>query len=338
MIVDDADCLDHDLAITLIENLAGRHDSMMLVVAAVNPDSTLAASLTDQGRWGITRGLVRVADADPNMGYRARLNLARELCPDLPDVAVRRIARRTATFVEVFTVAATPGLAEVSPGKDEDEVLAIVDAAVSLRLARPTPSREAVLLAWAGGLAHARQVDRALEILGTSSHENDPDVRRWGSLRRLADPVAPRLSDRDQVAVALAAADRRAIAAAFLGEALTLAADPHIGMADRTAALLATYRVRNDLADRGKLPRAERELAACLEALGDYTAAVEVAITALDEWPDDTDSADDKDALAATVLRLSRVSPQRSASGTLAEKLIAEAIAGGAALGLEARA
>ena len=336
VIVDDADCLDHALAVTLVENLVGRHDGMMLVVAAVNPGSALGAALTDRSRFGLTEGLVRVAKADPDMGFQSRIDLARQLCPHLPDAGVRRIARRTTTFGQVFTVAGAPGLAEVSPGEDEEAVRDAVDAAVNLRLARPAPSEEAVVIAWAGGLAHARQADRALQILGETRQENDRDVRRQGSLERLADPAAPRLGDRDQVAVGLAAANRRAMAAAFLSEAFTLAADPRAGLADQTAALLAAHRVCGDLADRGQLPRAQRMLAAALEALGDYAAALEVAATALDEWPSGAGSADDRDALAATVLRLSRVTPQ-PAAGPLAQQLIAEAIVGGAAVGLEAR-
>jgi hypothetical protein len=37
VIVDDADWLDEGLAVTLIENLAARHDGHVLVVAAVDP-------------------------------------------------------------------------------------------------------------------------------------------------------------------------------------------------------------------------------------------------------------------------------------------------------------
>ena len=344
VIIDDADRLDHDLAVVLIENLTGRHGSKMLVVAVVDPDSpqpgadpggSLRATLTARARFGLTSGLVQVAEADPDMGYESRLELARGLCPHLPDAAVRRIAQRTASFGDVFTVTAARGLAGLSPGEDADVARGVVDAAVNLRLARPAPSSEAMVIAWAG-LVHARQADQALEILGATRQGNDPDARRWGSLERLADPAQPRLGDRDQVTAGLAPADRRAMAEAFLSEALTLAADRNAGMADQTAALLAAHRVRRDLADRGKLPRAQRDLAACLEALGDPPTALDVAATALDEWPSDVGSADDKDALAAMVLRLSGSTPQ-PAYGPLAEQLIAEAIDGGAVLGLEAR-
>jgi hypothetical protein len=45
------------------------------------------------------------------MGYKSRADLARELCPDLPAAAARRIARRTATFAEVFAAAGSARLA-----------------------------------------------------------------------------------------------------------------------------------------------------------------------------------------------------------------------------------
>ena len=126
------------------------------------------------------------------MGYESRLELARQLCPSLPDAAARRIAQRTATFAEVFTVAAAPRLADDrARAATRTRCVAVVDAAASGRLVRPAPSPEATVIAWAGGLVHARQADRALGILGATREEDDPDVRRWESLERLADPAAP---------------------------------------------------------------------------------------------------------------------------------------------------
>ena len=42
VVIDDADCLDVDLAVALIRGLAGRLDGQVLVVAAAAPDSDLA--------------------------------------------------------------------------------------------------------------------------------------------------------------------------------------------------------------------------------------------------------------------------------------------------------
>jgi tetratricopeptide (TPR) repeat protein len=333
VIIDDADCLDCDLAVTMVENLTARHDSQVLIIAAVDPGSALPAELTTRVRYGITERLVHFAEADPDMGYESRLGLARQLCPSLPDAAARRIARRTTTFAEVFTVAAAPRLAELGQESDQAQVLAEVDAAVNARLARPKPSPKAVVIAWAGGLVHAQQVDRALGILGATQDDDDPDVRRWESLERLADPATPRLAE--QVAD-LGARDRRAIAAAFLEESLTITQAPGASLVDRVAALRAAHRVRGDLPSRGQLARAQRELVAGLETLGDVPAALRVATEALAGWPAGAEFGAERDVLAAAVIRLSRITPQASA-GPLAEQLIAEALAGGAAAGLEAR-
>ena len=335
VIVDDADCLDVSLAVALVENLTARHDGQVLIIAAMDPGSALAGALPAELRQGVTGGLVHSAEADPDMGYESRLELARRLCPGLPDAGARRIAQRTATFTEVFAVAAVPGLADLDPGSAPDKVVALVDAAAGARLARPAPSPEATVIAWAGGMVHARQAVRALSILSAPRKDDDPDVRRWESLERLTDPAAPRWAE--QVAVGLAAGARRALAAAFLGEALALTADPSATLIDKVAALRAVHRVRGDLPAPGQLPRVQRELVAALEALGDAAAALQVASEALAGWPPgDLEFRAEHDALTVAVIRLSRAVP-RAAPGPLAEQLIAEAAAGGAAAGLEAR-
>jgi hypothetical protein len=335
VVVDDADCLDAGVAVLLAENLTARYGSQVLLVAAVDPGGALARALTTGLRQGVTGGLVYAAEADPDMGYESRLELARGLCPGLPDAGARRIAQRTATFGEVFTVAAAPRLADLGPGSGQEEVLAVVDAAAGARLARPAPSSEATVIAWAGGLVHARQAARALGILGAPRNENDPDVRRWEALERLAGPASPRLAE--QVIAGLAAAPRRAIAAAFLDEALALTADPGASLIDKVAALRAAHQVRGDLPVPGQLPRAQRELVTALEALGDAAAALKVAAEALADWPTgDPQFQAERDALAAAVIRLSHAAPQ-APPGPLAGQLIAEAAEGGAAAGLEAR-
>jgi tetratricopeptide (TPR) repeat protein len=334
VVIDDADCLDEDLAVTLVENLTARQGSQVFIIAVVDPSSALSHAFRSRVRQGLTSGLVYNAEADPDMGYESRLELARQLRSNLPDAGPRRIAQRTATFGEVFTVAAAPRLAEIEPDEDEDAVRAVVDAATSGRLNRPAPSLEATMIAWAGGLVHVRQAARALGILGAARDEDDPDVRRWESLERLADPAAPRLAD--QVATGLSGAQRRDMAAAFLDEALTLTQDPGASLVGKVAALQAAHRIRTQLTAPGQLPRAQRELAAALEALGDSAVALQVASEALAEWPAGGECRAERDELSAAVIRLSRAAPQASVN-PLAEQLIAEAQAGGAATGLEAR-
>ena len=108
VVIDDADCLDVDLAVTLIRGLAGRLDGQVLVVAAAAPDSDLARVLTGEPGWDLA-GRVNRAEADPSMDHAARTELAAELLPGLPAAGVERIAQRTATFAEVFAVAAAGG-------------------------------------------------------------------------------------------------------------------------------------------------------------------------------------------------------------------------------------
>lgn len=55
-----------------------------LIVAAAEPDGALPAALRPQIRHGLTEGLVCPAEADPDMAYESRLELARQLRPNLP--------------------------------------------------------------------------------------------------------------------------------------------------------------------------------------------------------------------------------------------------------------
>lgn len=105
VLIDDADHLEPSLAVTVIENLIDQHDSQVLVVAAVDLASDLAAALTSRARYGPTAGRVHRADADPRMGYQSRADLAGELNPHLTAEQAQRLARRTRTFAEVFAAA-----------------------------------------------------------------------------------------------------------------------------------------------------------------------------------------------------------------------------------------
>jgi hypothetical protein len=117
VIIDDADRLDEELAVTLVESLVARHDGHVLVVATVDPGGSLRKALTSRARQGITEGLVHIADADPDMGYESRADLVRELLPHLPGTVLRRITRSTATFADVFAVASAPRLTEPGPAQ-----------------------------------------------------------------------------------------------------------------------------------------------------------------------------------------------------------------------------
>jgi hypothetical protein len=105
VVMDDADYLEPGLAVTMIENLIHHHDSRVLVVAAVDLGSDLAAALTSRARNGPTAGRVHRADADPRMGYQSRAELAGQLRPHLTAAQVQQLARQTRTFAEIFAAA-----------------------------------------------------------------------------------------------------------------------------------------------------------------------------------------------------------------------------------------
>ena len=107
VVIDDADYLEPGLAVTMIENLIDHHDSRVLVVAAVDLGSDLAAALTSRARYGPTAGRVHRADADPRMGYQSRAELAGELRPHLTAAQAQQLARQTRTFAEIFAAART---------------------------------------------------------------------------------------------------------------------------------------------------------------------------------------------------------------------------------------
>jgi hypothetical protein len=105
VVIDDADYLEAGLAVTMIENLIDHHDSRVLVVAAVDLGSDLAAALTSRARYGPTAGRVHRAEADPRMGYQSRAELAGELSPHLTPAQAQELARQSRTFAEIFAAA-----------------------------------------------------------------------------------------------------------------------------------------------------------------------------------------------------------------------------------------
>jgi hypothetical protein len=105
VVIDDADYLEPGLAVTMIENLIDHHDSRVLVVAAVDLGSDLAAALSSRARYGPTAGRVHRANADPRMGYQSRAELAGELRPHLTAAQAQELARQTRTFAEIFAAA-----------------------------------------------------------------------------------------------------------------------------------------------------------------------------------------------------------------------------------------
>lgn len=135
VVIDDADCFEPELAVTLVENLIERHDSQVLVVAVANPTSPLASDLISES----LSGQVHMAEADADMGYWARTELAAELSPSMPAIAVRRLGQRTRTFAEVFVAVSADRLADLNPGSSQATVLAIVDEVIDAQITREAP-------------------------------------------------------------------------------------------------------------------------------------------------------------------------------------------------------
>ena len=313
VIIDDADRLEPDLAVILVENLIERIDGQVLVVAAVNPDGDLMSALTSRAAYGLTEGRVRTVDADPGMDYQARVDLAAELCPNLPAAAIRRIGQRTRTFAEVFAVASAERLAELDAQGDDAAIVTVVDEVIDAQVNRAPPSGLAVVLAWAGGILHARQAERAVKVLGEGRPGDDGDVIRFESLIRLADPASPRLAEQVRV---LAASKRHRLAEIVLDTALEIGGDPRAGLVDKVVAWQAAHRVRADLQDRAQLVGVQCQLVHGLEDLGDPAAAYQVAATALAEYlpasPAEQQTPEHDD-LSAAVLRLARTRQSRHA-------------------------
>ena len=134
----------------------------------------------------------------------------------------------------------------------------------------------------------------------------------------------------------LTARHRREMAATFLEKALAVTGDPGAGLVGRVAALRAAHHVRADLPARGALGRAQCELVATLEALGDVAAALQVTTEARAGWPTGENERGERDWIQAAQIRLSHMAVGAD-PGPLAQQLIAEAAAGGAAPGLEAQ-
>lgn len=107
-----------------------------------------------------------------------------------------------------------------------------------------------------GGALHASQADRALRVLGADRSDPDPRVRRTRLPARLAGPADTRVTGQVEV---LPAAARRERAAAVLGEAIRLAADPDAGLLERVVARQAAHHVA---------------LATGYDTLGDYRHAL----------------------------------------------------------------
>jgi hypothetical protein len=344
VIIDDADRLEPDLAVVLVENLIGRGCGRVLVVAAVNPDGELMPALTSRARCGFTEGRVQMLDADPGMGYQARVDLVNRLRPTLPRAATRRIAHQTQTFADVFAVASAEPLSGLGADADDAAIAAVVDGVIDAQASRAAPSRLAVVLAWAGGIMHTRQAEPAVAVLSGAGPADERDVIGFDCLVRLADPASARLADPASARLAeqvraLAVSKRRSMAEIVLDTALEIGGDPRAGLVDKVVAWQAAHRVRADLRHRPQLAAVQCQLVRGIEDLDDAAAAYRVAAAGLAEYPASGPGqrpTAEQDDLSAAVLRLAQSRQPRQAD-PLIDATVAAVAASGAMFGLEAR-
>ena len=336
LVLDNADRLDPSVALVMIESLVDRHNGQVLVVATTSPESPLLSELRSRARYGLTQGRVHTVDVDPAMGYSQRVDLAKQLHPGLPAGAAERISQRTTTFTDVFAVASADRLTEFNGSDDEPGVLAVIDQLVNARAHRPAPSFAAVIIGWAGGMLHAQQAERALEAVNGGPLGPDEHLVLAGSLIRLLDPAAPEIHG---ATVTLSLAHRRAIAEAVLDQAELINRATDSSIVDRVVAARAAHLVRDDISDTGRLLKVQVRLTLNLEQLGDLGAALTIAKAALHDTsqvPVGRHSQDARGALEAAMIRLSASAPHED-DDPLVRAAITRAMAGGAAVGLEAR-
>jgi hypothetical protein len=334
LLIDEAERIEVNLALALLENLMFRWDGKVLAVVATAPDSKLAEVLRDGDRVRLA-GRVHTLGVDTDMSNAARSALAKSLHPALPEPIIKRIGDRTGTFDEVFRVCGSKRLRETSQvDGDPAEQLAVLDAVIDITLNRGQPEPEAVLVAWAGGMAHPRQVAVALAAAGDGSLTEDPDLRRSESVIRLADPSAVRFN---APVMALLTADCRSMAAEFLTQATEICADPGCGLLDRVVAGRAAHHVRQFLDDeRGvELVRMQLSLVADLEVAGDLIAAYKVASEAWNECPQGDEYEQYRQQVEAAKVRLAM--DHAPDQDPLVAQLTREAMRDGAIIGLESR-
>ena len=209
----------------------------------------------------------------------------------------------------------------------------IVDTVIDEILARRKTSAQARVLAWAGGVLTERQADQTLAILGEPNDPDDPGVIRADGLARLRDPTSSRVPGQADL---LATSARRALAAAVLQEAATVARDPDATLIERTVARLAAHRIRADLGASAELTKVQCLLIRGLEELGHSETAYQVTAAALAELPRDPQTAPQRADLLKAWLRLARTRP-KPADDPLTQEAINLATTSGALFGTEAR-
>ena len=102
VIIDDADELTTELAVTVIENLMDGDDSRFRGCRGRPWQRGRGRALRSGPVRADGRARVHRARADPRMGSQSRAELAGELRPHLTEAQVQELARQTRTFAEIF--------------------------------------------------------------------------------------------------------------------------------------------------------------------------------------------------------------------------------------------
>jgi hypothetical protein len=300
VVIDDADVLDARIAVGLVRPLVERLDSQVLVIAAVDREgSELTGRLSDPAGPVTLQGRAHQLEVHAGMDELDRLRLVEELAPAWPLAARVRLAARSQTFEEVDAVLSDPGAGAVATAGSDTVAAEVVDNLASVwgRTAASWPAR---IVAWAGGLVHRAQLDRALETLGQPV-DLDEHVATVGSWVRLADPGHAALIE--GAAASLDYQPGLDLARTFIDVAHHVIADPDEGRLGRTAALRPIRYLYTR--ERARVQAGEIALlvalAEDLAALGDTDEATAVADDGLQAA---REIGDDKAASTLQALRL----------------------------------
>lgn len=284
VLVDDAERLNPDLVERLVVTSLDRLGSRILFCVVAPGESEVVRSLADRGRHLSTVERVNHVDVDADMSESARRRHAHLFAPHWPVVAIDRLAAETETFADIWEVLALPRAEDV-PLLDGALACSVVDTLVGEVSRDGPPSLAARILAWAGGVMHSQQLDRALASLPATA---DAALARGRAIARFGSAVRfGRSADHARAEAAaqiLADAQRAAAASEIVAVATELCsirpAPDRIQLVVAIRPVLHLVQRRAVAVDEVTTPLLLR-LATELESLGDTTFALRIARDAL---------------------------------------------------------
>ncbi len=215
--IDDAEMLPSAIVEAFLTGLVDRFRGQALAVLVADPSSDLATRLEHLPSPSVlAEGLRSIGVPDASMDLVARRDVITRSVPQWPSSATNRLAEKTRTFSDIYTVL-HHSRAEAVSGCTEPVLE--VDRLVISALPVGPPSNAEIIVAWSGGEIHEQQLAAALAVLRTDSAAGR--LTRSGGIVRLADP-AKRAELCEHV---LAVEDRLAMAQAIAAVASTLIRD-----------------------------------------------------------------------------------------------------------------